>query len=960
MAYRAEIEIGVKGVRKLEQLRSELNKSSSAAESLNKVVGERGGLVQNIQNYVNNLNKAANTLNLVTAGTKAETKAIQEYITAEEKANAILQRKINLLDQERSKREEIRRVRKLTSAGIFETTRFTEPIGPAAASQVTLSTPLRGRLNQILGLEQASVKASNTAFQAALKHEQTLNNLEIQNDQNVFEDKLKQLELLAKKELALTKQTDAAILADFDKRLAARSAGKTGGGGGGSGGRLGGIASNAIIGGAFPLLFGQGGGAATGGAIGGAVGGSFGGAGGFAGSLLGTLLGQIAGQANQVKELAADIGFSAQQTQLLATAFKQAGTDFDKFQASVQNIRGLGLSLEEQADAVRLVSQLTETYSGKIDKVTNAFTSAFESGKVTQATLNQLTSEGIPIQEALAQKYGVSRTAILEMAKDGKISVQTLSDVLVDMGNKGLEAGQKPKSAFDQFTVALGNTATAVGGVAAALLNVLSPAINTIILEATQALNILTETINTELLRTQIQAKSGKILSPEKLQTIEKEAMSMAARRFPSKAQGRQLAAGPNIISPQAQADFQIIREQLIRNELQRFGYESGILKAPKPVVQGQIGRIQAPSQLPPSGGGGGGKGKKAGAERESRVPELARELALAQQVTVAENLIADARLKGDKELEIRLQGIQRETELLSAAAAIEIDKKLPAAEKALQTKIIEEKLLRSQADTIQQLAAYEQDRKQKADEALLSVQQENALLQAKINGTEKEYQLQRQLQELLATGVGPAQAAQVVDQNRLLTAEYEKQKLVMDKQKEIADGIAGTLGDTMVSAFDLLIQGSENWSNSLRQLSANVLTAIARQLIQIYVIEQALSFVKKLVNPVPAIPAPVPYAGTDAGVLQMMAFADGGNPPVGRPSIVGERGPELFVPRSSGTIVPNHQLGGSSTSVIVNVDASGTKAAGDDQSAKQLGVLISAAVQNEIVKQKRPGGLLA
>jgi phage-related minor tail protein len=38
-------------------------------------------------------------------------------------------------------------------------------------------------------------------------------------------------------------------------------------------------------------------------------------------------------------------------------------------------------------------------------------------------------------------------------------------------------------------------------------------------------------------------------------------------------------------------------------------------------------------------------------------------------------------------------------------------------------------------------------------------------------------------------------------------------------------------------------------------------------------------------------------------------AFADGGSPPVGVPSLVGERGPELFVPRTAGTIIPNHQL---------------------------------------------------
>lgn len=39
------------------------------------------------------------------------------------------------------------------------------------------------------------------------------------------------------------------------------------------------------------------------------------------------------------------------------------------------------------------------------------------------------------------------------------------------------------------------------------------------------------------------------------------------------------------------------------------------------------------------------------------------------------------------------------------------------------------------------------------------------------------------------------------------------------------------------------------------------------------------------------------------------LGFADGGNPPVNTPSMVGERGPELFVPRTAGTIIPNNQL---------------------------------------------------
>ena len=86
--------------------------------------------------------------------------------------------------------------------------------------------------------------------------------------------------------------------------------------------------------------------------------------------------------------------------------------------------------------------------------------------------------------------------------------------------------------------------------------------------------------------------------------------------------------------------------------------------------------------------------------------------------------------------------------------------------------------------------------------------------------------------------------------------------------------------------------------------------------------------------------------------------FANGGRPSVGRPSIVGERGPELFVPDRAGTIVPNHALGGSN--IVVNVDASGSSVEGDAQQSKALGQALGAAVKAELIKQKMPGGLLA
>jgi tape measure domain-containing protein len=95
---------------------------------------------------------------------------------------------------------------------------------------------------------------------------------------------------------------------------------------------------------------------------------------------------------------------------------------------------------------------------------------------------------------------------------------------------------------------------------------------------------------------------------------------------------------------------------------------------------------------------------------------------------------------------------------------------------------------------------------------------------------------------------------------------------------------------------------------------------------------------------------------------MGLLGFANGGRPPVGRASIVGERGPELFVPRTAGTIIPNNAIGGGGTTnnmITVNVDASGTSVQGSGSEADQLGGLIASVVQATIIDEQRAGGLL-
>jgi lambda family phage tail tape measure protein len=77
---------------------------------------------------------------------------------------------------------------------------------------------------------------------------------------------------------------------------------------------------------------------------------------------------------------------------------------------------------------------------------------------------------------------------------------------------------------------------------------------------------------------------------------------------------------------------------------------------------------------------------------------------------------------------------------------------------------------------------------------------------------------------------------------------------------------------------------------------------------------------------------------------------------------LMGEAGPEAIMPLRRGA---NGKLGVEASGagmggITVNVDASGSSVEGDASQANQLGKAIGVAVQQELIKQKRPGGLLA
>ena len=230
------------------------------------------------------------------------------------------------------------------------------------------------------------------------------------------------------------------------------------------------------------------------------------------------------------------------------------------------------------------------------------------------------------------------------------------------------------------------------------------------------------------------------------------------------------------------------------------------------------------------------------------------------------------------------------------------------------------------------------------ADKMIETIQQsrienldkEIKLLESSFTMSSDEFEIEKQIMQMKEDGALKDEEA---IRNKL------KDLQVLQEQRKVADEVAASferMANTIKTDIGNGIKGLIKGTQSLNEALSNVLDRMADAFLNMAIFGNA--------------------AGTFSpgfGILGNIFKANGGPVKGGGSYIVGEKGPELFTPGVSGMVTPNHALGGS-TNVVVNVDASGSSVEGDDQSANQLGQVIAAAVQAEIVNQKMSGGLLS
>ena len=217
------------------------------------------------------------------------------------------------------------------------------------------------------------------------------------------------------------------------------------------------------------------------------------------------------------------------------------------------------------------------------------------------------------------------------------------------------------------------------------------------------------------------------------------------------------------------------------------------------------------------------------------------------------------------------------------------------------------------------------------AQDTMASLAEQKQNLMEQLTLGEKEAAIRKKIRDLLAQN--PELKEKEVEAAVRGIAAVEEQL----RQQEKINNLYKSIGQTIETGIVDAIQGAINGTKTLGDVARSVFSQIQRSLIQ-FGVNSLLTGL---------------FPGS------RLFRANGGPVSAGKSYMVGERGPEMFTPNTGGRITSNDDLSGS-TSIVVNVDASGSNVQGDNQQGRELGRLIAVAVQSEIIQQKRPGGLLS
>jgi tape measure domain-containing protein len=693
---------------------------------------------------------------------------------------------------------------------------------------------------------------------------------------------------------------------------------------------------------------------------------------------------------------------------------------FTKLQASVQ---GSGGSLQDTKIAFDGIVSAVRATGGSLQDVDSALTATaqvFSKGKVSAEELRQQIGERLPGAFTLfAKSMGKTPQELDKALEGGKVSLQDFmvfaKELFDRYGENAKIIADSPAAAGDRLQIALSNLSKSIGVLLQPIGAAFQDTFTSIAEDITRATNALANffgisgeaLLRKNTLLIQAQTKVIKLNKDELARLAERQGpITVTTDRT------RDVAAGLDAIR------MSTLKTNISNAEKQRDKLRREINDAQRdPLVLPTADGKGLPGIDP--GAGSGAKAPKApsrslsDAMRDIGLRQLDNELAKSRYELSLK--ILDAEDAGRKDLAQSLKLAQPFVELNLQLNALEsertkiLTKRDSWLKQGVDKKKIDEMLGKNllaqdtvranKAKAFNELARDQNQLREEGNKInadALRVIEDAEIAAGMRPGVDKDAlridravdELQTRLQEARDKGLSNVNVDDFV--KRLRTAletevanakDFGKQfgKSFQDGIKSMGD-LAGNLGSSFASAFegmaDQLTEFVTTGKANFRDFAASVLRDISRMIIR-YAIFNAVKGIMNIFNPAAALGSSAANVAQYAPLAKggvfaqngIQAFARGGivNKPTVFPfangiGLMGESGHEAIMPLRRGRDgnLGVMSSGGGTTNVVVNVDASGSKVEGDQSQAKALGNVISAAVQSELVRQKRPGGLLA
>jgi hypothetical protein len=145
---------------------------------------------------------------------------------------------------------------------------------------------------------------------------------------------------------------------------------------------------------------------------------------------------------------------------------------------------------------------------------------------------------------------------------------------------------------------------------------------------------------------------------------------------------------------------------------------------------------------------------------------------------------------------------------------------------------------------------------------------------------------------------------------------------------KKAFEGVTKSIGDAVAQTIVFGKSFKDTLRAALQQVLAQFISGLVTMGIQIILNTQ---LIRKFGSAIAGAMGGGKSGGLDIGTIfnigkKALGFAEGGSIKAGQPAIVGERGRELFIPQTSGTIVPNEQMGMGGANINFTIVANDTR----------------------------------